>query len=443
MNVFKRSFLYVGRNTGRTVLLFAILLIVSTFVLSGLSVMDASEDTSTELRGTTGASFRMERNLATGGSNNQGGGMSFNTQEYVTDKMMEDIAAIDGIKAYTAQSNSNLSLHDANNRPMELIKTSSKWDSVGLNYTGMAIGSFYSEYDSRFLSNKFVLAQGRHITPDDSQVILLNEDLADKYQLKVGDKIYLFRDNWTTGAINAGDDKKEVEIIGLFKIIAEQPDRNSTVSYELYENFVFANMKTAKALSDWVQFEPERNGYETADFFVSDPEQLEVIIQNVQKIKSINWNNFNLTVNDEVYKRSASSMSNVSTLIRTLIIVVVIISAGIVSLILSMWLKGRMRETGIFVAAGISKAALLIQHMIETALIAIPAFIGTWFISRVIAGTLGNVFDASITVGSVTVSASHFLAVCVGGAAILLAAILVSCIPILRLKPREILSKMS
>ncbi len=38
MSIFKRAFLYVTRKRGKTVLLFAILLIMATLVLTGLSI---------------------------------------------------------------------------------------------------------------------------------------------------------------------------------------------------------------------------------------------------------------------------------------------------------------------------------------------------------------------------------------------------------------------
>ena len=66
----------------RTLLLF-VLLLAATFVLSGLSAMEASENTSAKLRG-TGASFTVERNLSTGSMNSMGGGMSVIQQELVT-----------------------------------------------------------------------------------------------------------------------------------------------------------------------------------------------------------------------------------------------------------------------------------------------------------------------------------------------------------------------
>lgn len=438
----KRSVLYVRRNSTRTLLLFIIFLLVTTFSLSGLAVMGASEDTSAELRGTTGASFTIERNLATGGTNSQGGGMSYNTQEYVTDEMIKEISKTNGVKAYNAKYRGGFELHDNNDNPMEMIKYSSKWDKVGLNYSCTGVGSFFSEYDSMFLSNKFELIEGRHLTNKDKKSIIISDSLAKKHNLKVGDQIYLYRDSWTTGAADAGDDAVEVNITGIFKIIEEQPDKNSTVPYDLYENFVYANMGVVKDLTSWVDFEPEREGYEYADFYVSDPERLETIVQNVQKINSIEWNNFNTTVNDEVYQRSASSMSNVESLIRTMIIIIIAISMGIITLILTMWIKGRMRETGILMAVGISKKSIITQHMIETIIIAAVAFAASWAASPAVARILGTVFNPKLLRETIIVGAADFIAVYGVGSILLLLSVIISSLPIIRLKPSEVLSKL-
>ena len=45
----------------------------------------------------------------------------------------------------------------------------------------------------------------------------------------------------------------------------------------------------------------ENEGISEAYFYVSDAAQLDSVIEEVQKISSVNWNNFNITTNDEVY----------------------------------------------------------------------------------------------------------------------------------------------
>ena len=85
-------------------------------------------------------------------------------------------------------------------------------------------------------------------------------------------------------------------------------------------------------------------------------------------------------------------MSDISSLIRTLIIVIVLISMGIVTLILSMWLKGRIRETGILLAAGISRASILFQHILEVGMIAVISFPLSYLFSQAIASGIGGLF---------------------------------------------------
>ena len=405
MNLLKRAGLYTLRSRGRTLLLFAVLLLAATFVLSGLSAMEASENTSAKLRGTTGASFTVERNLSTGSMNSMGGGMSVIQQEFVTDAMLDEIRKVEGIKGYTAKEIGYYNLTDLSGNPYRMIYDTSLWDDTDLDYQANVIGSFFTEYDELFLSQAFQLTQGRHITDQDEDGIIISEDLAEKHGLSLG-------------------------------------DRSSMAPYNIYENYIFAPMCVTKSLIDWVDDEAEREGYEYADFYVDDPEQLESIIRSVQEIDSINWNNFNVTVNDEVYERAAGSISNTTILIRTLIIVIIVISAGVVALFLSFWLKSRLRETGILLAMGIPKTALVLQHMAETALTAVPAFGAAWFASRWSAGWITGLFESGIAAGTAAVSEWDFARVCAGGALILSAAVLLSCIPVFRYKPREILSMM-
>ena len=57
MSIFKRAFLYVTRKREKTILLFAILLIMATFVLTGLSIWKAAEAAQLELRQSLGGKF--------------------------------------------------------------------------------------------------------------------------------------------------------------------------------------------------------------------------------------------------------------------------------------------------------------------------------------------------------------------------------------------------
>lgn len=57
MNLGIRAILYSARKWKKTLLVFFLLLTITTLVLSGLAIADAQEEQSEELRGVTGASF--------------------------------------------------------------------------------------------------------------------------------------------------------------------------------------------------------------------------------------------------------------------------------------------------------------------------------------------------------------------------------------------------
>ena len=64
MSIFKRAFLYVTRKRGKTILLFTILMIMATFVLTGLSIWKASEAVQFDLRQNLGGKFDVGRGAA-------------------------------------------------------------------------------------------------------------------------------------------------------------------------------------------------------------------------------------------------------------------------------------------------------------------------------------------------------------------------------------------
>ena len=259
------------------------------------------------------------------------------------------------------------------------------------------------------------------------------KDIADKHNLKVGDTIQ---------AVNnpLSDDKTmDLEIVGLFEVVADKTDErnhdNESSYYEYTNNAFVSEAAMKKLLENYADV-----GYASADFFVSDPERLESIIHEVQKINTFNWNNFFITANDEVYQNISSALSDTGTLLTTLIVVITAVSMVLMILILSMSVRSRKRETGILLAVGIAKPVVVLQYLLEVLLIAAAAFPLAYLSSKQAAGTLGTLFGK--TAEHIIVTSEHFMLVVVVGGILLVTAVLASCIPAMRLKPKTILSQM-
>ena len=416
MNLGTRAVLHTARKWKKTLLIFCLLLSITTLVLSGLAIADAQEEQAEELRGTTGASFTVNANNGY-------------TLQPVTDEMIEEIAKIDGIESYNASQWLIVNLYNQDT----LMKGKDEREYVADLFYGT--GCFDSEYSPLFLTGALRLTDGHHVTEGDGGIILY-EGVAEKYGLSVGDTLEIKNGN-------PNDPLVKCEIAGVFEVIADDTDEQATMAkpstFYDYEEYIFVDMDVMSEVSA-PYTASEGNGITSVDFFVSDAARLESIVQEVQDNTSIDWNSYYLTVNDEVYERISSSISDTGTLVTMLIVVITVVSIVLIILILSMSIRSRKREMGILLAVGIAKPFVILQYTLETLLIAVVAFPLAYLSSKQVAGTLGTLFGKAAE--NVIVTPQHFALVAIAGGVLLIIAIMVSCIPAMRLKPKQILSQM-
>ena len=435
-----RAILYSARKWKKTLLVFCLLLSITTLVLSGLAIADAQEEQAEEVRGTTGASFTVERNLSTGGWASGNGG-SYSTQEFITDEMLQEISSIDGVAGYDAAL---VAMPHYYNESGEALVND---NVVDIYYT---YGSINTEYNQLFSSGRFELVEGSHITENVKNGLIISKENAERNGLKIGDKITGINDP------NNDDPEVDMEIVGFFDVIADKDDEATMYDAATlwdYTDYAFCSFNAMKEMA--IKYGDGYNPTE-AHFFVEDAAELDSIIERVQivedaaeldsiiervqSISSINWNNFIISANDEVYQNISNALSDTNTLITTLIVVITAVSMVLIILILSMSIRSRKRETGILLAVGIAKPAVILQYVLETLLIAVVAFPLAYLSSKQVAGALGTLFGKAAE--NVIVTPEHFMLVAIVGGILLVAAVLVSSISTLRLKPKQILSQM-
>ena len=424
MNLGIRAFLYTARKWKKTLLLFCLLLSITTLVLSGLAIADAQEKQTEDMRGTTGASFTVERNLSTGGWTSGAHG-SYSTQEFISDEMLQEIAAVDGISGYDASIVS---------MPYYFKETGDSVVTTGYTNSFYTYGYVNTEYNDLFASGRFELVEGSHITEDMTNGLIISRERAEQNGLEVGSKVVGINDPYTD------DPEVDMEIVGIFEVVADKNDEATMYDASTmwdFSEYAFCSKAAMEAMC--VNY-GDGNKIQEADFFVTDAAQLESVINEVQSISSINWDHFIVTANDEVYQNISSALSDTTTLVTTLIVMITVVSMVLIILILSMSIRSRKREIGILLAVGIEKYAVLLQQMLEICLVAIAAFPLAYLASREMAGTLGTLFGKAAE--NVIVTPQHFVLVTAAGAGLLIIAVLVSCIPVMRMKPKAILSQM-
>ncbi len=479
MSITKRAFLYVTRKRGKTVLLFAILLIMATFVLTGLSIWKASEAAQLDLRQSLGGKFDIfvdwnnspyvvketvqdnEIDEETGKTSNSF--LMYSTVQFTP----EDIAAIKavpGVKYCSARLDDLVPFEELSLFPGTVPSAEEYRQRTKM------MGVCSSADDELFTSGTLTLTEGQHISTGDQNVAIISHDLAEKSGLKIGDTL-------TTHSYNREDKKftgKEirVKIIGLYTPNVVEQFGEAVTAYDKIQNRVFVDLQTAVSVDGG----DINYGFSAINVTIDDPQNMEQIISAVRAMPDIDWTAFTVNVDNETYENAAAPLAALNELVMTLLLVIIAVSAIILALLLTLWTKTRIHEIGVFLSVGIKKSAIIGQYLIEILLIAVLAFGLSYFTSNAIAGQIGNrlleqsaqagpevdgeivAAANSIEVGADTLiekplPTENGIKVSVGlgnlallyliGIVIIIAAVSTASITVMRLKPREILSKMS
>ena len=459
----KRAFFYTTRKRGKTLILLLTLFVISTFVLTGLSILAAADQSALSLRQSVGGSIKLELDK----DNRQnwtyqqgvGGTLVGYTGTPITDADIEKVMSIKGIRSYNG-------VGDGSVFAMDFSFISGFSFGPGSDYSRLPSVS-NSEYFNYFRRGAFKLVEGRHITPEDDHAVLISTALAERNGLKLGDTITVQCCYDAGGYPNVS-----LKIIGIYKSTLDDGGFTTTSTDKRNRLIIDHKAMQEIMMHDVIQYD---NGVE---FFVDDPRDIDKIAAQIQKL-DLDWSCFKLTVDNTAYEAVASSLTAMQNMVTGLIIGIVIVSIGILALILNMWIKQRTYETGILLSIGVSKVKIVAQYILETLMIAVIAFGLSYFSSGAIAQGTSNLlfsqvaetqpipeietpddgteylditgqyipYDTSDMVApdsiEVHVTAEHLLWVYLLGMVICTVAVVLASLPVVKMKPKNILSQMS
>ena len=459
----KRAFFYTTRKRGKTLILLLTLFVISTFVLTGLSILAAADQSALSLRQSVGGSVKLELDK----DNRQnwtyqqgvGGTLVGYTGTPITDADIEKVMSVKGIRSYNG-------VGDGSVFAMDFSFISGFSFGPGSDYSRLPSVS-NSEYFNYFRRGAFKLVEGRHITPEDDHTVLISTALAKRNGLKLGDTITVQCCYDAGGYPNVS-----LKIVGIYKSTLDDGGFTTTSTDKRNRLIIDHKAMQEIMMHDVIQYD---NGVE---FFVDDPRDIDKIAAQIQKL-DLDWSCFKLTVDNTAYEAVASSLTAMQRMVTGLIIGILIVSIGILALILNMWIKQRTHETGILLSIGVSKVKIVAQYILETLMIAVIAFGLSYFSSGAIAQGTSNLlfsqvaetqpipeietpddgteylditgqyipYDASNMVApdsiEVHVTMEHLLWVYLLGIVLCTVAVTLASLPIVKMKPKNILSQMS
>ena len=453
----KNAFAYITRKSLKSIIIMLVILAMSTLSLISLSIKDATDRASKETFANITNSFSMEINRQVNPGTPRGGGN-------VKGEDIKKIAQTDSIDSYVKRINSVADLVDYDIiETKETLANQSPKRAKNFKRTVMLTGVNDSSKETKFVSGAYKLVEGKHLENEDKNKILMHKDLAEKNNLKVGDKIKIKSNLFDADNEKGANETIEVEIKGLFD---GHNNSNVTSAQELYENTLITDLDTAAKVYGNTE---DTAVYQDATFFVKGDKNLEQVIKNVEKL-DINWKQYTLVKSSSNYPALQQSISGIYSIANKLFIGSLIFAGIIVSLLLILWMNARKREIAIFLSLGISKLTIFGQFLIELLFISIPAFVGSYFLAVYTGNMLGNSilnkvtenitkqlakqsastqlgggaevdgFNKTLTSLNINISSQTIMYVILFMSLVLIISLIISSINILRKSPKDLLS---
>ena len=444
MNLCKRACLYSIRKKGKTLTLLAFLLVMATLMLTCLSIQSATETANANIKKALLGYFTINAKTLENG---------------IPEDTVSQILDVDGLSGrYTLRSYTYAAYFDADGNLLE-INTDAARVPEGYENAGRVVASSNSREDSYFTDGGFEMVEGNPIITETGSQVLLHEKFAQRNGLSVGDTMLL-------GNVEDKSQTIPVMVAGIFTNTEEQDSIGIAPSYDLYDNIVFTDLSTASFLLYGTE---GTTNVQYGDFYVNDPDELERIMTDVQELDGVDWESCTLTRYDNDYQNAKESLEGLQNIVFIAIAVVSVICFLVLALFLTLRLRERIHETGIYLAMGISKGSVLLQYLLEVILVAAIALMVSFGTSTAISHQIGSSLLSQVTsetcetvdlIGKseaaeepaedlglaeieVAVSAVDYALVWAFGMALCVASTVLAACPIMKMKPKSILSQMS
>lgn len=434
MGFIKRAGLYCLRQRFKTVILFLVLTIIATFMLTGIAVRDAAKGATADVQTAIGGKIMLDidtdGNMG-GGQQNQWGTTYTYNGDFITDDIVNAIKKVDGVVDYNAEESEGYFGAGVNFKYLPA--------ALGLSYTQYGEASRYtatlsSEKCKAFQSGKYKLVKGRHITTDDKYTCLISKELADYNKLSVGDKIKMY--SLDSDAIS------EFEVVGIFDG-TEGTSGNALIVDEIPANCGYVDYA---GIQDIFKGDFDE-GYSQLTIYVEDPVSIQNVYDKISALPELKGKTLSLSIDTDEYDVVSTPLESLQKLVNTTIVIISVVSALILTLLLTIWIRGRKKEIGILLSIGKSKVNIILQIFMETFVVAVVAFAASVPFSNLIAEKAGEFLVSRVGAGTanlnVQVDAAYLLPLYIIGILLIAIAVIASSWTVVRLKPKDILTKMS
>lgn len=402
MNFIERAIKYLWRKRKKTIILLFILIIIYSMVLISINILRTTSDVILSMKAETNAQIIIS---------------TTKQENEVTPEMIKSILELDNIKiakrygtsyAYPESFVANDKGAKLNNELDNMVRI------IGLDDITL---------DMKFADNVTYIISG---SKDIKEKVIINYLLAESNGVNVEE---------TLKFKSKSGKNITTKVAGLYRTKESESNQSEMIaSVYRIENCIYMDYNVAKELLE------DELKCETAWFTLDNPD---LIDDTITKVKAIIGEEYSIKVSDNLYKSLESSMNKTINIISVMLIFSIITAICVITILLSMWIKSRIKEICILNVLGESKFKIVLQVILEGMILFIIASAISIFSSKAIIGSVydslfaKNMFINSISKNFQTIDIA-FMEIL--GFAILIICILISILPVLKMKPKDILS---
>ena len=419
MSIFNRAYLYIIRKKVRSSILFLIVTLISFFLLSGSVLNTTVNNISKNLYKDVNFGFNIESADKSNKEIEKDTLKKIEELKGITTKnyIFSKPVVVEGKKV--VQENQNITLNDEIKNKSNLV---------------MMNGITASKSNIDFKSEVLKLEKGRHIEENDNNKIMIHEKFAELNNVNLGDKIKLSQEGNTL----------ELEIVGIYS--GQKTNTFSGLSSDFIENTVYTDYKSSQELSNLIA----NNKVTSVEYGVEDPTKLDDVIKAVE---NLGINNLMVSKSNENYEIVTSSVESITKITNMIRIGSIVVGVVILSLILMFWVRERNYEIGILLSLGTSKVNLVLQFIVEVLLVTIFGLMIALGIEmttiKYLASNVGSIFSEELPKSiadelmKMSVNGIDIVNLVIVMIAIVIISVVVALLPILKMKPKKILTNIN
>ena len=419
MSIFNRAYLYIIRKKVRSSILFFIVTLISLFLLSG-SILNTTVGTiSKNLYKDVNFGFTIESIDKSNKEIEKDTLKKINEVAGVNQENYLYAKPVNVVDKKVVQENQNITITEEMKNKSNLV---------------MMNGITSTKNNIDFKSEVLKLEKGRHIEENDQNKILVHEKFASINNLNLSDKIKLEQNGKTV----------EFEVVGIFS--GEKTNNFEGLSSDFIENTVYTDYNSSQKLLDY----SSNNKVTSVEYGVNNPIELDDIIKNVE---SLGINNISVSKSNKNYELVTSSVESITKLTNMIRIGSVIVGVVILSLVLMFWIRERLYEIGVLLSLGISKINLILQFVVETLMVTIFGFLSAlgleFILLKYLSSNITKVFSEDLPkiisdeLTKISINGSNIIGVIIVMITIVIISVVVALLPILKTKPKKILTQIN